>query len=54
MDPDYFTATTNMKRETSVMAKVAQYYNPNLVGHVTGWQADIAERQVCSRVQSCI
>ena len=47
MDPDYFTATTNMKRETSVMAKVAQYYNPNLVGHVTGWQADIAERQVC-------
>lgn len=45
VDPDYFTATTNMKRETSVMAKVAQYYNPNLVGHVTGWQADIAERQ---------
>ena len=25
---------------------MAQYYNASLVGHVTGWQADMAERQV--------
>ena len=50
VDPDMFTATTNMKRETSVMAKVAQYYNPSLVSHVTGWQGDLAERQVSFRI----
>lgn len=48
VDPEMFTGANIGQKENNLMSTLSHYYKEQSVSHVTGWQGELVEKQVCS------